>query len=178
LKAAFIELDEHGYRPRGELFAELDAKYPGRLRLDAEAFLTYWYEEFPTCAIPMPGLYDVLDGFAKRNIRMGLVTNGVSVLQRAKIDKLGIRTYMSAIVISEEAGIRKPDPAIFRLALARMGADAGAALFVGDNPIADMPGARAAGLISVWLGRGQEWPVVSFQPDRIITELADLLNLR
>lgn len=176
LRTAFLELDERGYRPRDELFALLAAIRPGRLQLDAETFLAYWNEVFPMCAVPMPGLYAVLDGLAARNIRAGLVTNGTSILQNAKIDRLGIRKSLQVLVISEIEGIRKPDPEIYRRALDRLGADAAATLFVGDHPVVDVQGALSAGLTSVWLGRGQAWPVADFRPDRIIHALAELLT--
>lgn len=176
LKTAFVELDMHGYRPRRAFFSELDKVFPDKLQLDLEEFIEFWNVEFPKCAEPMPGLYDVLNHFADRKIHMGLVTNGTSRMQNAKIDKLGIRKHMKSIIISEEADIKKPDPEIFRLALTEMCAVGATALFVGDNPIADMQGASMAGLTPVWLSRGQVWSIESFKPDWIIESLSELIS--
>ena len=46
-------------------------------------------------------------------------------------------------------GVEKPDPAIFRIALDRLGADAEGAVYVGDLPSVDLEGARAAGLAGI-----------------------------
>ena len=52
--------------------------------------------------------------------------------------------------MSEEAGVSKPDPRIFRIALERLGCAAGEAVMVGDSWSADIVGARAAGIRAIW----------------------------
>ena len=59
--------------------------------------------------------------------------------------RLALDRYFSTVVTSAEAGAPKPDPAPFRLALERLGVDAGRALHVGDEQ-ADELGAAAAGM--------------------------------
>ena len=81
---------------------------------------------------------------------MGIVTNGDSLLQQTKIDKLNLRKYMEAIIISEELKMRKPDSEIFLLALSKIQSRSETTLFVGDNPSIDIKGAINAGLVSVW----------------------------
>ncbi|GBD19853.1 Pyrimidine 5'-nucleotidase YjjG [bacterium HR28] len=88
----------------------------------------------------------------------GLVTNGPSDIQRAKLERLGIERLFPIVVISEEVGVAKPDPAIFAHALALAGVRPEEALYVGDHPLNDVVGARRAGLVSVWCNRfGREW---------------------
>jgi len=60
---------------------------------------------------------------------------------------------VDVLVISEEAGLRKPDPAIFRLALGRCGASSAEAVMLGDSWGSDVLGARSAGVRAVWLNR-------------------------
>lgn len=86
---------------------------------------------------------------------MGIVTNGNSDFQNSKIDKLDFRKYMKTVMISEEVGIRKPDPKIFHLALSKIDSNNENTLFVGDNPLVDIKGANDSGLIPVWLSHGQ-----------------------
>lgn len=108
----------------------------------------------------------------------GLVTNGPSQIQREKLRHLGITTLFPIIVISEEAGVAKPDPRIFHLALELAGLPASEAVFVGDAPEVDVRGAQAAGLLAVWCNRrGSPWPGGP-PPDaevRILDELLPLL---
>lgn len=55
-----------------------------------------------------------------------------------------MREYFKAIVISGEVGIAKPDPAIYQLALDKLGASADQTLFIGDHPVNDIWGAGKA----------------------------------
>ena len=63
---------------------------------------------------------------------------------------------MADWVISEEAGVSKPNPRIFALAAQRVRMRLRGAWVVGDSPEADIGGAAAIGLPSVWLHRGRE----------------------
>lgn len=110
--------------------------------------------------------------------RVGLITNGPSEVQRAKIDLLGIAPYVDFFIISEEFGVAKPDPAIFAEALRRGGAAAHEAVFIGDSPDHDMAGARAAGIRSVWMNRaGHPWPLPAAPPDYQAPDLATVRRL-
>ncbi|MDA1062006.1 MAG: HAD family hydrolase, partial [Chloroflexi bacterium] len=87
---------------------------------------------------------------------LGLISNGPRELQRPKLRRFGLDRYFATIVISGEVGVVKPDPAIFRLALAALAVPAAAAVYVGDNPHHDVAGACAAGLAAIWVNRG-DW---------------------
>jgi HAD superfamily hydrolase (TIGR01549 family) len=60
------------------------------------------------------GVRDVLDALAGR-ARLALVTNGLSDVQRARIERLDLARYFEAVVISSEVGVTKPRPEIFEL---------------------------------------------------------------
>jgi putative hydrolase of the HAD superfamily len=69
----------------------------------------------------------------------------------------------------------KPDPRIFEILLQRAGLRAGEAAHVGDDPEADVEGARGAGLRPVWLNRdAAPWPLESSPPEVTITTLDHL----
>jgi putative hydrolase of the HAD superfamily len=95
---------------------------------------------------------DFLQGIARR-FKLAIVTNGPSAVQRDKIRLTALDRYASSIVISEEVGVRKPAPAIFRMAAQTLGARPGEAVHVGDSLYADVRGARAAGVGAVWVNR-------------------------
>jgi putative hydrolase of the HAD superfamily len=124
----------------------------------------------------MDHLYDVLDYFAAKGIDMGIVTNGGIDFQNKKIDKLGLRKYMKTIIISGEAGISKPDPRIFDIALEQMSSSRDRTLFVGDYPPNDIRGAVDAGLISVWISLGDVWSEKEYKPQYTIERLTDLMR--
>jgi putative hydrolase of the HAD superfamily len=95
-----------------------------------------------------------------------VVTNGTVEQQERKLRHTGLDREVAGWVISEGAGIRKPDPGIFRLAAERAGQSLDGAWMIGDSAEADIGGARNAGLPGVWLHRGRPWPLDALQPDR------------
>lgn len=96
-----------------------------------------------------------------------VVTNGPVEQQDARIRRTGLDRYVADWVISEQAGVSKPNPRIFALAAQRVRMRLGGAWVVGDSPEADIGGAAAMGLPSVWLHRGREWVDGRFAPTRV-----------
>jgi putative hydrolase of the HAD superfamily len=82
-----------------------------------------------------------------------VVSNNVRDEQEGKLRHCGLDRYVDALVVSGEEGISKPDPEIFRRALARVPCEAGEAVMLGDSWAADVAGARAAGIRAVWFNR-------------------------
>jgi putative hydrolase of the HAD superfamily len=98
-----------------------------------------------------PGVRESLVRLRDR-FRLGLVTNGTSATQRAKLLALGIANLFDPVVISEEVGFRKPDVRVFELAIAGWGLPPESVLFVGDDPISDIQGAKAAEMRALQVG--------------------------
>jgi putative hydrolase of the HAD superfamily len=93
-----------------------------------------------------------------------IVTNGTTRQQEAKIRMTGLDQYVAEWVISEEAGVRKPDARIFELAADRARMGLRGAWMIGDSPEADIAGAAGMGIPSVWLHRGRHWTEKRFAP--------------
>lgn len=91
---------------------------------------------------PAPGIESLFDSLAARDIRIGVVSNGVPHWQRAKLDAFGLLDAVDSFVASYEAGAHKPDTAPFELAESRLGAEG--YVMVGDDD-ADVDGASNAG---------------------------------
>ena len=114
--------------------------------------------EYMTSRQPVEGAARLL-ATLKPHVRIGIVSNNVVREQENKVRLCGFDEYVSALVISEEAGVAKPDPAIFRIALDRLGCDASHAVMIGDSWTMDIEGARAAGIRAIWFNRtGQPMP--------------------
>lgn len=89
-----------------------------------------------------------------RGIRVGVLTNGPSDLQRRKLRASGLLDEFDAVAISGELGAHKPDPRAFELALELLGTEAGETAMVGDDLENDVAGALAAGFAAVvWVER-------------------------
>lgn len=86
------------------------------------------------------------------------------------------QSNLEGIIISDEVGIKKPDPKIFHLALSKINSNSETTLFVGDNPLWDVKGAIDAGLVSVWLSNGQTWNIKHYRPRYIIKNISELMT--
>lgn len=118
-----------------------------------------------------------LDALAKR-YRLVLVTNGLGELQREKIEAVRLEEWFGDIAISGEVGSWKPDPGIFRHALALAKAAPDEALMVGDSQERDIQGARALGIRAVWIRRYAHLePLAGVSPDATVADLRDLVDL-
>ncbi|MEV4466743.1 HAD family hydrolase [Micromonospora echinofusca] len=95
-----------------------------------------------------------------------VVSNGAVRQQEAAIRRTGLDRFVADWVISEEVGVSKPNPRIFALAARRVRLPLRGAWVVGDGPEADIGGAAAVGLPSVWLHRGRSWVDNRFAPTR------------
>ena len=99
------------------------------------------------------------------------------------LEQAGLASYLDAVVISEELGIRKPRPEIFEVVLRRLGVGPEATLHVGDNLRADVAGAAAVGLRTVWITRRVPDPQRSLaaydgpRPDFQLRDLGELTTL-
>jgi putative hydrolase of the HAD superfamily len=101
---------------------------------------------------PYPETLEVLRALRKR-YRLGLITNTSEVSFAPLRREFGLDGYFDSIVTSYEAGILKPDPQIFRLALERLGVTPAEAVMVGDNPRDDVVAAEAIGMRAVLVDR-------------------------
>ncbi len=105
------------------------------------------------------------------------VTNG-----NANLESIGIDYLFSDIISASMAGAAKPSRQVFDMAVQAGGATAGQTLHVGDHPLHDVDGARAAGLRTAWVNRAAGiWPQDFAAPELEIThvgELPALLGIR
>ena len=102
---------------------------------------------------PFDDAIETLESLRSQGYRLGMVTNGSSDTQREKIGRWQLEPYFDEIVIESEFGRGKPDPGVFRQALAGTRAAPDEAWMVGDNLYADIGGAQGVGVHSVWIHR-------------------------
>jgi len=154
--AEFHRLDGHGRVPRDEFFEHLSAV------LFRNVAATQIKEHFETTAWTHPilfeGVPDLLRSIRDRDWRIGIVTNGGTVAQSAKIGNSGLVDLIDGSVISASFGMKKPAPEIFRHMIERLNVDPERSWFVGDDPRADIWGARQVGFRTCWVERYSSWP--------------------
>ncbi|KDN85263.1 putative hydrolase [Kitasatospora cheerisanensis KCTC 2395] len=113
---------------------------------------------------------------------LGIVSNGGTRPQLEKIRLTGLAAMVDGWVISEEARCVKPDPLIFEIAARRCGfRPAGdwtaETWMVGDYGPADIAGAEATGLRSVWLHHGRPWAERGYRPTVSAPDLPEAVRL-
>jgi len=102
--------------------------------------------------------------------RLFAVSNG-----NADVARIGLAHYFERSLAARDAGMMKPDPRIFHILLESAGLTPDEVVHVGDDPDADVEGARAAGVLPVWLNRqGSPWPLESAAPEITIATLDPL----
>ena len=148
----FVSMEERGRVWKDVIYAQLVEEFG--LPYSPESLLATYVEGFAKHVVPHQGLLETLAALRVAGWRTGVVTNGRSAFQRRTIAALGVEPLVDAVVVSEEVNLRKPDPRIFEMALRELGCGAEDSSFVGDDPIADVQGARGAGMRAVHFGRG------------------------
>jgi len=106
---------------------------------------------------------------------LALLTNGFADVQHARIARLGLADVFHPIVISEEVGMAKPDPAIFDLVLEKMGgAEQSSVLMIGDSLTSDIQGGLNAGLDTCWFNPREAVNETGIEPSFEIRCLSEL----
>ena len=96
---------------------------------------------------PIPGSLRLLDAWS--GVPFALVSNGQRVFSEPELAAAGLAGRFAVVLFSSDLGIQKPDPKIFRHALAGLGIEPGGALFIGDSYENDIAPARALGMQAI-----------------------------
>lgn len=128
-------------------------------------------EKCPQQSGTFPGTHEVIQTLGK-HCDLHIITNGFEDIQHIKLRSAGLSQYFQHIITSESAGAQKPESKIFQHALALTGADAERCVMIGDNLVADVQGAIAAGLDGIHFN-----PTAPDTQQREPNEIRDLAEL-
>jgi putative hydrolase of the HAD superfamily len=115
----------------------------------SSATASAYREAYLTARRPVDGARALLRALHS-HARIAIVTNNLLNEQREKLRHCGLDGHIDVLIASEEAGVSKPDPRIFEIALARIGARPEEAVMIGDSWENDILGAQGAGIRGVW----------------------------
>ena len=123
-----------------------------------------------------PGALDALAELKARGVKLALITNGSTRVQRAKIRRMELEQYFDHVQVEEEFGAGKPDPSVYLHALERLGADAANTWMVGDNLEWEVAAPQRLGITGIWIdAAGNGLPDdTDVAPDRIIRSITEL----
>ena len=102
----------------------------------------------------LPGAAETVRAMAKK-YPLTIISNGFKEVQYYKFAHSGLADCFAHTIISEEVGINKPQPEIFRIALQMNGVRADEAVMIGDSYSSDIAGAKNAGIDQIWLHEGE-----------------------
>lgn len=120
----------------------------------------------------IPHAIEILS-YLKPNYRIFVLSNGFNEVQFKKINNSGLAPYFDSIILSEEIGINKPKPEIFRYALNKTGSERKSSVMIGDNWSTDIEGAKNCGIDQIWFNPANN-KNTDFTPTYVINSLLEL----
>ena len=174
--AKIVEWDADGYVPREAMLEKWLAEWPDT-GLDMKTLFEWYQPEIQRQVRPDMEVNAFLVWLNEHHVPWGIVTNG-RMSQHDKCRAAGLDLLAPFIIVSEEVGYRKPDPTIFRDAQERTGIGAPEQImFVGDNPEADVDGAKRFSMKAAWIRRGRLFPAGLMQPDHIVDHVLEVRHI-
>ncbi|NUW43270.1 HAD family hydrolase [Nonomuraea rhodomycinica] len=166
-----VRLDGDGGLPMDVFFGRVRERFS--LPEPAEELWEEYRDGMPRLVVCREPVLRALEGLRDAGWRIGVVTNGMEDNQLRKIRWSGLAERVDGWAISGAEGVRKPDARLFAIAAERCGARlGGGGWVVGDDPVNDVAGGRAAGLRTVWVDRGmQAWPSDVAAPDHAVADV-------
>ena len=163
-----------------DFFANVVTVYRKVLKLTENAsdavleIVTGKYERTYTTVV---GVFDVLEALKKSNVKLGIVSNNYTNVRNV-LSNLELTPYFDSIIISEEAGIYKPDPKILELACNELGVSCCDSIYVGDHPF-DILCAHSANMPVIWCPPNAFFRIPEYigYPEYTISNFAELLEI-
>ena len=146
--AGRLQIDEARRERFRRLLRQADADEGDLAR--ASLLARTYREEYERGWCAVDGAVELLESLRARGTRIGIVTNNIRAEQLLKLERCGLASLVDVLVTSEDAGIAKPEPAIFAKALRALDLSSDHTVMVGDVWDTDVAGALRAGLRPVW----------------------------
>ncbi|WP_107726355.1 HAD family hydrolase [Desmospora activa] len=143
----------------------------------AKQLLTEYRTQFFRHCIAMPHSRSLLHHLRAQGIHTFLITNGETPFQQKNAASIGVLPLLDVVLVSEQEGRKKPDPALFLKAAYRLQVPPETCLFFGDHPHNDIHGAAAVGMKTAWLQNHADWPNDLPPPDWTLQRLGDLFTI-
>lgn len=126
-----------------------------------------------------PCIIEILDGLRERGAGVYLVSNAQACFTRDELDELALTSHFDGILISSEAGVKKPHKEIFDVAASRFGIKLDDCFYVGNDLHDDVLGASSAGLKTVYIETEQsgKYPDIDVIPNYVAQTHEDMKNI-
>ncbi len=148
-----------------------------QLKTSIEQLSSVYLEQLAISAELMEGAYEVLEILHKTS-RIAIVTNGLRDVQRGRFARSPIQPFVDELIISEEIGVAKPNPAYFEAASARTGNPPKRdILLIGDSLTSDIQGGVNYGIDTCWYNPAGEPRPEGLTITYEIKQLRELLEI-
>lgn len=153
------------------------AKWAKKFNITTQRLNSEFINSMAEISNVLPGAYELLENLHSK-YKLGIITNGMTNLQEARLQKTNCRQFINLLIISEEVGSSKPNFAIFDFAHQKMEyPDKKRVLIVGDNPDSDIIGGQNFGFDTCWYNPTNKPTPDNIKPTYVVTELLNILDL-
>jgi len=162
----------------------LKLSYSDRYKYIAAAIIAY-HQEKENSIKPFDDVEECLKKLKKLSIKTMIITDGLPIKQYDKILRLGLDKLIDLVVISDEIGIRKPNPNLFEYSLKEAGVNGSDAIYIGDRIDKDIVPANLNSIHSIYIHRGGKYDIKEKsadlsemnKPDFEISNLSEIFDI-
>ena len=157
--------------------------YPAETIAPLSGRLTRLWRDKDGRRVPRADVSYVVRELDRRGYKLGIIANTITETEIPDwIEADGLTSYFKAVVLSSKVRVRKPDPEIYWEAARRIGVEPAKCAYVGDNPVRDVEGCRAAGYGMMIIlfepdTLKKESPTSEVKPDFMIQTCSELLDI-
>ena len=151
----FIELDANGSVWKDLVYRQLIDEFK-IVQYSEQQLLESYIQDFNKFCVAFDGVGETIVKLHQDGFKLALISNGKTPFQEHNFQASGLSEYFSSIIVSDAAGLRKPQVEIFDLACQQLDVLPEQCVFVGDNEIADIQGAKNAGMKTIFFDSEQK----------------------
>jgi HAD superfamily hydrolase (TIGR01662 family) len=157
--------------------------YPAERIAPLAGKLTRLWRDRDGRRVPRPDAKETIIELDRRGYKLGIIANTITETEIPDwMETDGVTKYFKTVILSSIVRVRKPNPEIYWMAARELGVEPAKCVYVGDNPVRDVEGTRAAGYGMMILFEepatlAKEPPTGDHKPDFTIKETRELLDI-
>lgn len=156
----FSNLEQIIERPYFKAFKQINEEFD--LGIDVETVAERYISNELDATELNEELFEFLK-FLSENHKIGILTNGATEVQNAKIEKHNLSEFIDKTLISNDVGVRKPESAIFELAKEKLNAED--YVYIGDTYDEDIEPASKSGFYTIYISGEDSADLESSSPE-------------
>lgn len=143
-------------RRLNQVYEDFDISFNMKYKFISAAVMAYHKEKIESIK-----LYDdvipILKDLKEKDIKTAIITDGIPIKQWEKILRLDLDPLIGLVIISDQIGVRKPNPWLFEFCLNEVGVKGEEAIYIGDRIERDIVPANKNHIYSVYIHRGGKY---------------------